>query len=272
MVCLAMRPYDGYYFNLGRETFLTPVRWEEGWPIVSPGAGRVEFEHPVPDLPEHRWPSRPACDSFEGTELDLCWNFLRTPREAFYSLAARPGTLRLKLRPERLSEWVNPSFVGRRQQHIHFAARAAMDFTPRAEHECAGMVLLQNSHFHFRLVVTQGSEGAVVRLIQCKGEEGPRYRMLDRAPARESTLGERAVDAGRVYFKVEAHGQAYSFYVASAAEDWQPIAENVDGRILSTPVAGGFVGAYIGMYASSNGQPSDNVADFDWFEYTAIQT
>ena len=46
-------------------------------------------------------------------------------------------------------------------------------------------------------------------------------------------------------------------------------AENVDGRILSTPVAGGFVGAYIGMYASSNGQPSDKVADFDWFEYVA---
>jgi xylan 1,4-beta-xylosidase len=45
------------------------------------------------------------------------------------------------------------------------------------------------------------------------------------------------------------------------------LAENVDGRILSTPVAGGFVGAYIAMYASSNGQPSTNHADFGWFEY-----
>ena len=45
------------------------------------------------------------------------------------------------------------------------------------------------------------------------------------------------------------------------------LAENIDGRILSTPVAGGFVGAYIAMYASSNGQPSTNHADFDWFEY-----
>jgi alpha-N-arabinofuranosidase len=44
----------------------------------------------------------------------------------------------------------------------------------------------------------------------------------------------------------------------------------VDGRILSTPVAGGFVGAYIGMYASSNGHPSENVADFDWFEYVGM--
>ena len=37
MVLLAMRPYGGYYYNLGRETFLAPVRWEDGWPIVSPG-------------------------------------------------------------------------------------------------------------------------------------------------------------------------------------------------------------------------------------------
>jgi xylan 1,4-beta-xylosidase len=48
------------------------------------------------------------------------------------------------------------------------------------------------------------------------------------------------------------------------------VAQAVDGRILSTPVAGGFVGTYIGMYASSNGQPSQNVADFDWFEYLGL--
>ncbi|WP_160032964.1 hypothetical protein [Paenibacillus sp. An7] len=29
-------------------------------------------------------------------------------------------------------------------------------------------------------------------------------------------------------------------------------------------------GAYIGMYASSEGKNSDNAADFDWFEYIAL--
>jgi alpha-N-arabinofuranosidase len=76
--------------------------------------------------------------------------------------------------------------------------------------------------------------------------------------------------AERCYLKVEAHEQTYSFYATSEPDQWQPIAEDVDGRILSTPVAGGFVGAVIAMYASSNGQASDNVADFDWFEYTGL--
>ena len=257
MVMLAMRPYGGYFYNLGRETFLTPVRWEEGWPVVNPGIGRVEFESPAPDLPEHPWPAAPACDHFDAPTPGMQWNFLRTPREEFWSLAERPGHLRLKLRPQTVSELANPSFVGRRQQHITFSARAAMEFTPRTGDECAGIVLLQNDKFHFRFVVTREQGGSVVRLV--KRESGE-----------DAVLATQPVPSGKVYFKVSAAGQAYSFFVASEYEKWISVAENVDGRILSTPVAGGFIGAYIGMYASSNGKPGDGFADWDWFEYTGL--
>lgn len=257
MVLLAMRPYGGYFYNLGRETFLAPVRWEEDWPIVSPGIGHVEFSYPTPNLPEHRWPSVPACDNFDRQTLAWQWNFLRTPRHEFWSLSERPGYLRLHLRPERLSEQTNPSFVGRRQQHIHFVAQTALEFTPETEQECAGIALVQNKDFYFLFVITRQAE-PVVRLI--KRERGV-----------EGTLAEQRVDAGRLYLKVEAHEQAYSFYVAIRPDEWYPLAQNVDGRILSTPVAGGFVGTYIAMYASSNGLPSTNSADFDWFEYLGLE-
>ena len=253
LVLLAMRPYDGYFFNLGRETFLTPVKWEEGWPVVNPGRGLVEFETVAPNLPEHRWPVLPACDHFDAPALPLGWNFLRTPREPFWSLTERPGHLRLRLRPPSLDQLANPSFVGRRQQHINFTARAVMEFTPRTTAECAGIVLLQNNDFHFRFVVTQ--------------EDGPIVCLVKRERGADTILARQAIPAGRIYLKVSALGQAYSFYAASEPENWRPIAEDIDGRILSTPVAGGFVGAYMGMYASSNGQPSESVVDWDWFEY-----
>jgi xylan 1,4-beta-xylosidase len=258
MVLLGMRPYGGYYYNLGRETFLVPVRWEDGWPIVSPGSGRVEFVYPAPSLPEQRWPSAPACDNFDSHSLAPCWNLLRSPRGDWYSLSERPGYLSLRLRPQRLAELTNPSYVGRRQQHINFAATSALEFTPRTDRECAGLVLLQNNNFHIRFVVTQRTE-SVVRLVK-------------RAHGSEETLAEQPVQAGRVYLKIEAHGQEYSFYVAREPDKWQPVTERVDGRILSTPVAGGFVGTCIGMYASSNGEPSANRADFDWFEYLALES
>ena len=256
MVLLAMRPYGGYFYNLGRETFLAPVRWEDGWPIVSPGTGRVEFTYPAPDLPEHVWPAVPARDHFDTSTLAFQWNFLRTPHDEFWSLSERPSYLRLRLRPQRLSEQVNPSFIGQRQQHIHFAAQTLLEFTPQTEHECAGLALIQNNDFHFCLVVTRKA-GMVVRLIK-------------RAQGVEETLAEQAVDASRLCLKVEAHEQAYSFYVATEPDQWHPIAEEIDGRILSTTVAGGFVGTYIALYASCNGQSSTNSADFDWFDYVGL--
>jgi xylan 1,4-beta-xylosidase len=257
MVLLAMRPYGGYFYNLGRETFLAPIRWEDGWPVVSPGTGRVEFSYPAPDLPEQRWPVVPACDNFDAPTLGLQWNILRSPRNKFWSLTERLGYLRLQLRPERLSEQKSPSFVGRRQQHIHFVAQTALEFTPQNSNECAGLALVQNNEYHFCLVATFGSE-TVVRLIK-------------RASGSEETLAEIPMEAGRLYLKVEGHGQAYYFYASKKPDEWCTVAEAVDGRILSTPVAGGFLGAYIGMYASNNGQPSGNCADFDWFEYKGLE-
>jgi alpha-N-arabinofuranosidase len=258
MVCLAMRPYGGYYYNLGRETFLLPAAWEDGWLIANPGIGRVEFESRAPNLPEHPWDALPGRDDFDEAALRFSWNSWRTPWDTFATLSARPDYLRLHLRPERLSEEADPSFVGRRQQHIHFRAETALEFVPQSPNECAGLALVQNSQFHFRFVVTQTTH-PVVQLIRC-------------ARGVEVLMAEQPIQAGRVHLRVEAHEQAYNFSFADEPDKWHSLAEDVDGRILSTPVAGGFVGAYIAMYASSNGTTSTNHADFDWFEYIGLDT
>jgi len=57
--------------NLGRETFLVPMTWEDGWPVInggqkvtlkSSGPGMYQLEH----SPEWR-------DDFEKPELSLGW-------------------------------------------------------------------------------------------------------------------------------------------------------------------------------------------------------
>jgi xylan 1,4-beta-xylosidase len=217
----------------------------------------VEFTYPAPDLPEHDWPAVSARDEFDQPTLASQWFLLRTPRDDFWSLKDRSGYLRLRLRPERLAEQVNPSFVGRRQQHIHFSAQTALEFTPQTEHECAGLALVQNNNFYHCFVVTR--------------TDRPVARLIKRMAGVEEILAEQPIAAERCYLKVEAHEQSYNFYAASDLQQWLPIAEGIDGRLLSTPVAGGFVGAVIALYASSNGQVSTNVADFDWFEYCSLE-
>jgi xylan 1,4-beta-xylosidase len=257
MVCLASRPYGGYYRNLGRETFLVPFEWEDGWPVVNPGKGVLEFEMPKPNLPETRWPALPVCDHFDTEALDFRWNFIRTPRGDFWSLSERPGHLRLKLKPETIMEIANPSFVGRRQQHMNFCASTVMEFRPKQAGEAAGLVLLQNNQYQYRMEYVGSESSAVLRLVQ-------------RREGLEVVLAEQAVQASKLYLKVEAIGQAYSFYYSEAANNWKVLFEQADGTLLSTDVAGGFIGAYLGMYASSNGVSSSNYADFDWFEYAEI--
>lgn len=256
MVLLATRPYGTpgdlgagnlRGDNLGRETFLTRVSWEDGWPV----AAQVAPVAAGPALPEHRWPAVPACDHFDADRLSPVWNHLRTPRTPYWSLG--DSRLRLRLRPETLAQRVNPSLVARRQQHMDFAVHAALDFTPAAG-ECAGLALVQDDDHHVLLVRTARG----LELVRRKAG-GDDLLASVRVP------GQR-----RLYLGVEARGQAYQARYAVAPGEWTDLGDPVDGRILSSAVAGGFTGAYIGMYASSNGRPSSNVAAFDWFEYLPL--
>src|SRR5690606_33291346 len=176
-----------------------------------------------------------------------------TPRERWWSLDERPGHLRLRVRPESLADVGNPSFVGRRQQHHRFAAFTSLDFEPRDE-EWAGLALVQNNDFHVLLVSTR--EG--IRLV--KREQGI-----------ETVLAEAPAAPGPVRLGFEAHGRWYqASYSVSGPDGWTRLGSPVDGDILTSQVAGGFTGVYIGLYATANGRSSGNHADFDWFEYRPL--
>ncbi|AEI44639.1 arabinofuranosidase [Paenibacillus mucilaginosus KNP414] len=265
MVCLASRPYGGSHRNLGRETFLVPMGWEDGWPVVNPGKGVVELESVRPNLPEQRWSSLPACDHFDAPMLEDRWNFIRTPRGEFWSLEERPGYLRLRLKGDKITEPGNPAFVGRRQQHMSFAVRTAVEFAPQAAGEAAGLVLYQSPDYQIRVEIVAAGSGA--------GTGGAAVRVVRREAGEERVLAAREVSAVRLYLLAEAHGQSLRFAVAERAENWLTLAEEIDGRLLSPDSAGSFVGAYIGLFAESGDAPASagRAADFDYFEYTALE-
>ncbi|MCM8710041.1 glycoside hydrolase family 43 protein [Clostridium sp. SYSU_GA19001] len=286
MVALASRPYGGYFKNLGRETFLIPVEWEDGWPIVSPGTGKVESSYKVPDLPVFSVKKAEIRDDFDKEILSYIWNGIRTPREEFYSLTERPGFLRLKLRPQTLVDTLKmpsfdfqyvekenfiidcPSFIGRRQQHMNFIACVKMEFNPQKDYETAGLVLIQNNNFQYRFEYSIVDGQKVIRLIKCISKTDINFALKTfNSENIERKLAQAAFDSEVIYLKVSADGQDYNFYYGDSLENMKLLIGNVDGRILSPDMAGGFVGTYIGMFASSNGKFSSNYADFDWFEY-----
>jgi len=261
MVLLASRPYGGTC-NLGRETFLVPVEWEDEWPVPCPGSGRVDGPFRAPDLAPFDAGVLLGRDDFDGDTLDPEWISLRQPASSFASLTKRPGWLRLRASASTLRENGYVSYVGRRQRHISFSARTAMEFSPRGTGDAAGLVLFQSDRYQYRLELGRSEQGIELRLVAAEG--GP-----DRIIAR------RPYSGSFVVLEARAEGQSIVFSAGSAPEKLEAIASGVDGRILSTERAGGFVGTTIGMFASSGGASSagagDGIpADFDWLEYREI--
>jgi alpha-N-arabinofuranosidase len=254
MVLLGVRPYGGFHYNLGRETFLTPVSWEENWPVVNPGIGKVLFKQEGPNLPIFSIKQKLAIEEFDADTLGIEWNFLRTPNTKFWSLQENKGSLRIHLLPETITQLVSPAFIGRRQQDTSFEASCKMTFTPQLPNETAGLVLFMNNDYHFRF--EKINKDGVGQLVVIKRHAG-----------KETILASSPCNQKSIELGVFAIGQAYGFKFKQANGTWKTIISNVDGRTLSRINAGGFTGTYIGMYASSNGTVSSNYADFEWFRY-----
>lgn len=256
MVLLAVRPYVGGHYNLGRETFMVPFVWaKDGWPMIDNETGMVQTEERLPNLPRTIVPLIPTTDNFESETLAMQWNTIHPPVEPFYSLTERPGFLRLSTRPKVLEEICTPSFVGRRQQHKTFLARTAMEFIPQTESEEAGVAILQDDRFNYIMVLKEKDDE--LRLELHKTENGTRS-LISSVPVKRNK---------RIYLSIQGNVTDYSFYYGYDEQEMILLASGLDASLLSSVVNEGFTGAYMGMYTSSNHTESFNHADFDWFSY-----
>ncbi len=256
MVCLASRTKGGYYRNLGRETYLVPFIWENGWPVINPGKGIIESTVPTPNLPHSSVDVVPPREDFDCTELPMNYMYIRNPKEENYSLTARPGYLQLKLDADTISSQGRPSFVCRRQLSFDFMAKTAVSFEPKAENERAGLVLYQSQSYHYQFLI--GKKGDKTTLSLIRTEKG-----------QEETIVMAVLDSfyPEIILRISQEEQDLTFSYSTDDKIYRTLADHVDARILSTDVAGGFVGTTIGVYATSNGIASNTTADFDYFLY-----
>ncbi|MFI6425558.1 glycoside hydrolase family 43 protein [Promicromonospora sp. NPDC050880] len=258
-VLLAMRTYGGYHYNLGRETFLVPVAWEDGWPVFAPGQGRVPevVEVPVSVAAGPVATPPPPPEAGVVPPGDLRWTGLRGPAD----FATPDGEgWRLRLRPETLADAGTPAFLGVRQQHRDVTVRAVLRFDPASPDEQAGLVVRQSEKDHVVLVVTGTSE-----------DGGRRVRAVHRQDGVATVLGERALPDGTdgpepVTLVLQVRGQDYGLLAASG-DDPPALLAVADGRTLDSVSAGGFLGLWLGVVATSNGAPSSSVATVERFEY-----
>lgn len=272
-VMLAMRLYGGYHYNLGRETFLVPVAWEDGWPVFAPGIGRVPTQVEVPfACPD---PKHVGITAVTASLPDFAINCVIPPTDLRWSalrhLPATVGTpngdsWRLPVRATTLSEPYTPAFLGIRQQHMDCAIRAQFDLNELAPGESAGIAVRQSEKDYATLLVTMPlPETGNNATIQLTHYQGAIPTVIAKRGHKISLNNDRFIELG-----IDIVGQDYQFGISAPItqlgakpERREPaplsLVGTVDGSTLDTAAAGGFLGLWLGIYATSNGSPSHGV-------------
>jgi xylan 1,4-beta-xylosidase len=261
-IFLAVRPYEGNYYNTGRETFIVPVEWKDEWPVTVPGPNGVQYSYKA-NFPEVKQPgARPQNGNFGYTitfekQLDPALLFLRTVDSTNFSLSKAKG-LTLKLKPETCAETGNPAFIGKRQQHMYCTTETELTFAPKAANEKAGLVIFQDEKHFYYLCKSVDNGKPLLQLFKSTAD-AKQPELLAQAPLKSATAS--------VQLRIKAQGDTYNFDFSENGKTWTVLKDKVDGKFLSTQVAGGFIGCLFGMYATSSGQPTTNTASFKWLKY-----
>lgn len=250
MVLLGVRPGGGTpgWHVLGRETFLVPVDWVDGWPVV----GELSLETPVPPWPLQPGPATPVRDDFDLTELAPLWISLRHRPAEDVTTKERPGWLTLRGRGASPDD-TDVTFVGRRQQHLSCRVRALTD----AGEGRGGLTVRLDEQHHYAVETAAGEVRVIARIgplstVVASGPVPPGPVVLRIEVAAVETLRDARTGPDTVSIGFE---ETDGTFVELAS---------LDGKYLSTEVAGGFTGRVLGMFAASGS------VHFDWFDYEPL--
>ena len=264
MVALGIRGEEGRHSNMGRETHLIPMQWEREpfewkkvkyeYPVIAPETGRIEEFTALPfkDHPQLR--NDAFVDHFDSEVLHLEWNFRRVPLEKMYSLNARKNWLRLYQKRDTISIRGRCSQMGFRQKETNFEYTAKMSFKPQQEQSEAGISLFLQDDNYINFTVLKKA-GKIVLQLKISEPKTEVYQLKS-----ESLENYQ----GHIQFKVVSKaGKYHYFYSLDQGKSFRFFTETASNLIICR----GYTGAYLGIYASSNGRETNEFADFDYVNY-----
>lgn len=245
MVCLGIRPITNekrrvLLHNLGRETFLTPVYWKDGWPVVGmrgqEGMTALELEGELPGVPEPV--DLNFADDFSAPAWKPAYNFLRNPVASHYQIRPEDKCLILQGSDVTLSMADSPTFVGIRQKDFNIEATVRVSLRQTNQHMRAGLTAYYNKSFHYDIVIEATDKGFQVALGK---------QLFD---VQTNVAVREIKDAVCVSLKIKADKEYYQFYYALEGEEFQYIGRGLTaGLCTEVTETMTFTGVYIGMFA-----------------------
>ncbi|MBQ3790612.1 MAG: family 43 glycosylhydrolase [Lachnospiraceae bacterium] len=279
LVCLGVRTLPGVLLhNLGRETFLAPVRWEDGWPFVGRG-GRIDLMMEA-NLPGGKEPDETAPDEgfvadmereTEGffdepvlTDLDAdgreirtlelndlirekAFTFLRNPDMPSYEFDTDEESLHLTGTDAGLDDWDeqfgSPAWVGVRQEEFYASVETEVRLLSAENDEPydggAGITAFYDNEHHMDVLITK--------------EEGHFY-VMSRLRVYDIVQEKRIeIPESHVFLRITADPAHYHLYYSLDGEEWEPVDMGASAA-LCTEVTRRmtFTGTFFGFFAEES--------------------
>ena len=160
LVCLAIRPCGGkdnrvLLHNLGRETYLAPVVWDdEGWPVVGEN-GLIDIDMEGP-LPAETYPvNRDFADDFSEEVFPAQYNFLRNPVTDNYRRSIKTNTMVLRGSDITINEQDTPTWAGIRQKGFDTVSTVHLRPLEAVQGMRLGLTAYYNKDYHYEIYLTK---------------------------------------------------------------------------------------------------------------------
>lgn len=246
-VFLGSRPFGPgeLDYTTGRETFLLPVAWRDGWPVILPPGQAVPSLPPAPILPASSGtaPGGGAdafVENWRIAKIDPRWLMLGTPSTRWWTSGR--GRLAMTATTRTLGATAQPALLAIRQS----APSASMSVNVRltgSRMVAAGVTAYASRTRHWALLLARGPSGREVRLLRRTETGDPEGGTV----VARLRLG--GLDAEPVRLRIIADGPSLKFAASRSDGDWLRVGPAQDGRSLAVSRTDGFTGTILGVVA-----------------------
>jgi xylan 1,4-beta-xylosidase len=244
MVLLGIRPTGAMLHHLGRETFLTPVTWEDGWPKVE---GLLELENEA-ELPAPRQPIKKVFHAdFDEEKLPLEFNWLRNPDMDRYVIDADQSMIRLIGEDKGLTGgWHSPTFLGIRQKEFHTVTTVRLNLKLELG-TIAGLTAYYMDTHHYDIRVNCKENGMCIELNKAI------YDM-------ECVASCSDIEGDFIDLRICSDRDKYYFSYSVDGQEFKELGSALTAGLSTEAIeVNTFTGTYLGIFAQ-NGK-----AEFDTF-------
>lgn len=227
IVSLGFRQIDLWqpYHNLGREVFLTPVSFhEDGWFTAGNDGTCDEGYELAGDFTQNEQ----LCYTFENTDWDIHWSFLRHPDYSCYELKADCAILHGT--EVTLEDVASPTFIALRQRDFI----GEMSCMVSLNHGEGGLTVFMCEDEHYDLALRKDEDG--VKAILKLNIGGIKHVQNEVLISGEYAKLIVRMDHLDYHFSISSDGKEYALGKGRT-------------KYLSSEVSSGFTGVMLGLYA-----------------------